>query len=315
MSAGVPAALSHDSLFAKSIVYIRRAFRARGEGELEEYQLWASLSLELLGKACLAKVHPCLIADPSHSASMFAAAGIPYASDVKTIGAKTVFERLHHVDLAFDSAYQRFGEQMAIRRNAELHSGEAPFMATRASAWEIEFWGAANVILHAMGESLDSWLGNVEGAKQTGFIKQAEEALMWEIANRIIRAREAFQATCPNPKARQAKLDASHSMSARQNEDLIQHSFDYLDLTECPACGGLGVRANNMIGEEISGGPDDDEPWGEWVTTTYAVEEFACPVCGLKLHSHREVKASKMASEIETEESRLLEYEPDYGND
>lgn len=52
--------LAPEALYAKSKIYIRRGFRAQSDGDIEEYQLWASLALELLGKAALAKVHPAL---------------------------------------------------------------------------------------------------------------------------------------------------------------------------------------------------------------------------------------------------------------
>ena len=64
-------ALERDALYAKSQVYIRRGLRAQGEKDTEEYQLWASLALELLGKAALAKVHPALVADPTHYQSLY----------------------------------------------------------------------------------------------------------------------------------------------------------------------------------------------------------------------------------------------------
>jgi hypothetical protein len=43
-------ALDSEALYTKSQVYIQRGFRAKGAGDAEEYQLWASLSLELLGR-------------------------------------------------------------------------------------------------------------------------------------------------------------------------------------------------------------------------------------------------------------------------
>jgi hypothetical protein len=63
-------ALQRDALYSKSQVYIRRGLRAQADNDTEEYQLWASLALELLGKAALSKVHPALIADP-HTTSRF----------------------------------------------------------------------------------------------------------------------------------------------------------------------------------------------------------------------------------------------------
>jgi len=128
-------ALERDALYAKSQLYIRRGLRAQADNDTEEYQLWASLALELLGKAALAKVHPALVADPLHYQSLFAACGRQLSPDIKTITAKTLFERLSHIDKSFDSRHQKFCEQMAIRRNSELHSGESPFSGMSAEAW------------------------------------------------------------------------------------------------------------------------------------------------------------------------------------
>lgn len=56
-------ALEREALYAKSQDYIRRGLRAQADKDTEEYQLWASLALELLGKAALAKIHPALVAE------------------------------------------------------------------------------------------------------------------------------------------------------------------------------------------------------------------------------------------------------------
>jgi hypothetical protein len=66
---GITVALSADALMGKSQAYIGRALAAKAGGSTGEHQLWASLALELVGKATLAKIHPCLVADPNSSAS------------------------------------------------------------------------------------------------------------------------------------------------------------------------------------------------------------------------------------------------------
>jgi hypothetical protein len=152
-------ALDRDALYAKSRLYIRRGFRAQAAGDGEEYQLWASLSLELLGKSALAKVHPALVADPTHYQSLFAACGRQLSPDVKTITAKTLYERIGHIERAFDTRHQKFCEQISLRRNAELHSGESPFSGMISGGWEREFWGAVELILKIQDEGLESWLG------------------------------------------------------------------------------------------------------------------------------------------------------------
>lgn len=154
----VPPALSKEGLLGKSKVYILRAFRSKLAGELDEYQLWASLALELLGKAALASIHPSLVADPMHSVSLFAASGVHVSADTKTIPAKTLYERLRHLSKYFDTNVQNFCDQISLRRNAELHSGEAPFQQMRLESWEGHYWHAAQIILSMLNSSLEEWL-------------------------------------------------------------------------------------------------------------------------------------------------------------
>jgi hypothetical protein len=59
----ISTALASETLLGKSKAYIARALVAKARKELGEYQLWASLALELLGKAALSSVHPCLVAE------------------------------------------------------------------------------------------------------------------------------------------------------------------------------------------------------------------------------------------------------------
>ena len=135
-------AINGDALHAKSKVYIGRAMTRKTEGDLDEYQLWASLALELLGKAALAQKHPSLVVDPNHWQSMFVAAGVNVTTDVKTITAKTLFERLVHLVPRFDKTIQKFCQDIAERRNAELHSADLPFKTMKLDAWEARYWAS-----------------------------------------------------------------------------------------------------------------------------------------------------------------------------
>ena len=117
----IATALSHEALYGKSKVYITRGLNAKSRADHGEYQLWASLALELLGKSALAAIHPSLVADPQSYISLFAAAGINIDTDIKTIIAKTVFERLTHVSAQgkkqFDTNTAKFCQDMALKRN------------------------------------------------------------------------------------------------------------------------------------------------------------------------------------------------------
>jgi len=53
-------AVDHESLWQKSKVLMDRALEARDQLRDDDYQLWAALHLEVLGKARLARLHPSL---------------------------------------------------------------------------------------------------------------------------------------------------------------------------------------------------------------------------------------------------------------
>lgn len=313
-------ALAREALYAKSKLYIRRGFRAQADKDTEEYQLWASLALELLGKAALAKVHPALVADPTHFQSLFAACGRPISTDIKTITAKTLFERLGHIDKAFDSRHQKFCEQMALRRNAELHSGESPFSGMSAEAWEREFWGAIQTVLEMLDETLESWLGAEEAKAPAKIIEQAEEALQWAVQHRVSRRKEQFEKDYANP-AQRAKV-VTDSKMLRWND----FTWDGSDRIKCPSCGSLGFLGGTLWSEEVidsePGWAETDEDgiaYGELPTETvrksFSCEIFECPVCGLHLYGTKEIAAADLPDEFELEEERERHFEEEYGND
>jgi hypothetical protein len=146
MKGQIPPGITKEGLLAKSRVYVRRAFRAKQANDFDEYQLWASLALELLGKAALANIHPSLVVDPLHYESLFAASGINISTDIKTITAKTLYARLVHLSKYFDTKVREFCDLISLRRNAELHSGEVPFQQMKPEAWEGRYWQAADII-------------------------------------------------------------------------------------------------------------------------------------------------------------------------
>jgi len=87
---------------------------------------------------------------------MFVSAGVNVTTDVKTITAKSLFERLGHLVPRFDKTIQKFCQDIAERRNAELHSADLPFRAMRLEVWEARYWQACDTILHEMGSSADA---------------------------------------------------------------------------------------------------------------------------------------------------------------
>jgi hypothetical protein len=306
----IVAAITREGLMAKSRVYIQRAFRAKRSGDLDEYQLWASLALELLGKAALANIHPSLVVDPNHSESLFAASGINISSDVKTIQAKTLYARLGHLSKRFDTKVRDFCDAISLRRNAELHSGELPFHQMRLDAWEGRYWQAADIIAAELNSNLEEWIGADEAKAPKELISAAADATREAARQRLQQARDHFLKR--KKKDREDAIELAKSQ--RAHPQLFQLAGDHEWEAECPACGAQAFLAGIEYGEDVLDPEPGDEGWEEYVEKHYGAEEFSCPTCDLRLYSRQEIEAVGLNPDHAEVETREREYEPDYGN-
>jgi hypothetical protein len=305
-------AINGDALHAKSKVYVSRALTRKSAGDLDEYQLWASLALELLGKAALARRHPSLVVDPSHWQSMFVAAGINVTTDVKTITAKTLFDRLAHLVPRFDKTIQNFCKSIAERRNAELHSADLPFHAMRLEAWEARYWHACDTILRAMDSSLEHWVGAADAEAPRQLLDEAAKALDAAVKLRVEAAKEQFAARKKFERERvtaEAELREPGPQAA-----LFKGTYDEIWTESCPACGCRAFMTGEQTGEDISEERDEYAIW-EVVDREFVGEEFRCPTCELTLTGSDEIDAAGLNYIHEDQQEREMEYEPDYGND
>ncbi len=306
-------AIDKEALLGKSKVYVQRALRCKGERDLDQYQLWASLALELQGKAALAGIHPSLIVDPNHYQSLFAASRINISADIKTIGANTLYKRLGHLLPAFDENVRKFCDTISQRRNAELHSGETPFQAMKLDVWERQYWYAAQLILEMSESSLDEWLGADKANAPKAIVEQAREATREAVRTKVQYAADNFKNQ--GRSVREQALAAAESKSAYHYHGMFTFLSDAEWDLRCPACGGKAFMAGMQYGEEIVDTTSDEEALWDIVEKYFVAEQFRCPVCNLSLSSEEEIKAAGLTAEHTEEEEREAEYEPDYGND
>ena len=304
--------INDDALHAKSKVYIGRALTRKGAGAFDEYQIWASLALELLGKAALARKHPSLVVDPTHWQSMFVAAGINITTDVKTITAKTLYERLAHLVPRFDKTIQEFCREIAERRNAEFHSADLPFQTMRLDAWEARYWHACDTILRQINSSLEQWLGATDAKAPRQLLDEAAKALKAAVAFRVKAAKENFKTFT---KTRREQLASKAEMQEPQHcTSFFRGSYDKIWAESCPACNCRALMTGEQSGEDISQEGDEGGIW-ETVNREFVGEDFHCPACDLTLTGSQEFVAAGLNYIHEDQQQRDLEYEPDYGND
>lgn len=315
MSNDINPALLPEALYSKSQTYIIRGLKAKGEENLEEYQLWASMALELLAKSSLGSIHPALIADPTHYQSLFAACGKHISPDIKTITAKTLFLRLSHIAKKFDSRIQKYCEQLALRRNSEIHSGESPFSGMKAEAWEWKYWYAIEIMLSMQSMELEEWLGAEDSKAPKQILIDAEKAVQMAVKARIDHTREGFESLHKNKAKREELIEQSKAINAWKYWREFDFSVDSHSLHDCPCCGAKGIMGGMLWQEEVTDEFDEEDPFTEWVEKTYSVEEFICKVCNLHLSGTRELAATDLPEEFTETESREREFEPEYGND
>ncbi|MBF0180037.1 MAG: hypothetical protein HQM03_08440 [Magnetococcales bacterium] len=306
-------ALDPDAIFGKSKAYIGKALARKSNKDLDEYQLWASLALELLGKGSLAKIHPSLIVDPQNSESLLAASRINISADIKTITATTLFERLRRIIPSFDEAVKKFCVSIALRRNAELHSGDTPFRSMRLDAWEKQYWHASQIILHHMDSSLDDWLGVSQAQSPKVIIKLAAEAKYHAVTVRVERAGEEFKAL---PKRdREERLMTAQRIRPNNYKNYFTFLDDHVWKSRCPACEGKALITGVRIDEDIVDVYSDEDRTWEQVETYYSAEQFSCPSCNLFLDGADEIEYAQLDINYSEIQEREIEYEPDYGND
>lgn len=147
-----------DELWIKAKLFINNALEPEPARTFDERALWASLSLELLGKAALSRASPLLIATPNEDGrNLIAAAGLTDDhATFKTIAASTVFKRCA---LAFKPFNDQRANRIAEARNAFLHSGVASFALIPEAAWWPQFWALAQVLVHACDRDLEQFVG------------------------------------------------------------------------------------------------------------------------------------------------------------
>lgn len=310
-------AFDPSALWNKSKAFIDRALRARDDSDDPNFHLWAALSLEILGKAALANIHPSLVADPNDQKSMFHACGIKSPLDTRSITAKTVFERLPQLSKEFDEALKKQCMLMANRRNAELHSGESPVVGLDQRNWVPTFWKASNVILAMQKKDLEDWVGVEEASRVRTILTDAAKLLEQSVASRIARRSAEYGVKFPvgSPDRQEAQARAL----ARSAPSKLASEADDVEECDCPACSSKAWLLGYESHTEIIDSQEFSEDFGYWrterVAIYYDVDGFYCSECGLTLTGRDEIGHAGLPEDFLREEEREPDYEPEYGND
>src|SRR5262245_51586154 len=124
---------------------------------------------------------------------------------------------------------------MANRRNAELHSGELPYVEMRAVTWVPKLWKVCEMLLEVQGKTLDDWLGKDIAAEAKEEMKKAPTIPVVEGKLKVHRGKfeKAYLTIDEQQKVRSSKrFSLAAFLPLWQGMDA-----DYWAAVKCTACG------------------------------------------------------------------------------
>lgn len=300
----------HDALWLKAKLFLNRAIEDEDVRAFDERALWASLALELLAKAALARVSPLLIAEPTEEGTnlLIASGLIEGHARFKSVRAKTLYSRCH-------KAFKPFSEAEATKitqaRNDYLHSSAAGFTSIPEAAWWPKFWTLAVILIHALERDVDDLVGYDRANTVEAHLEQNKKNIEHRTEMLIERARQRLAQYEAGTLPARVATDWSPG-------DALPAGLRYHNSVTCPACGGRGtIEGEEAIDVDIRYERLYEDDYDVMVDVTASAEYFSCPECGLILDNYQLVKQAGFESTFNTEgsDADTADYEPDYGND
>jgi hypothetical protein len=295
------------ALWLKARLFINHAMDPGEPRTFDERALWASLALELLGKAALARVSPVLIVAPTEEgASLLAAAGLLPDRPMQTIGASTVFERCAKVFRPFNSSEAR---KIANNRNEWLHTGSAAFTKLPESAFWPSFWAQAAILVLAQGKEMADFVGEDRTDLVEAQLARNKQHIEHRVEALVGRAKQQLDLV------RSGNAPERISAALRRPTNLTA-GLRYATDAACPACGGIGsLEGEQDAGHELHHEQIAEDDWNVYVEVTVLSDYFSCPTCHLVLDGAELLAVAEIAEDFEAEGDPADFAEPEYGND
>lgn len=302
---------SYDNLWQKTKVYADRAMRERREGPL--FPFWASLTLEFLARAALARVHPVLLADPRGDESILYAFGYPAKAPL-SVPMKTVVSRCKSTVKGFTDEESKVALSLSQRRNDELHTGHPAFEDFPTRIWLADFFKTSKLLLIHQGKSLENLFGIEEAAAAETMISAADKQIIAEAIKIFKRVAIEFE------KLPEEEKSIRKSLGSKEAQKKLSESGGF---APCPACQAQALITGQVVSKSEPRLEDDDIV----IDTIILPTNLRCYSCDLELTTHGSLHALDFGGQI-THEYRIRAveyyvpeidisdyYEPDYGND
>ncbi len=285
---------SYEALYSKANIYMERALEADRNSAL--FPFWASLALELIGRATLAKIHPALIADPREGNYILHAFGYGSSKELpKTIGAKTIFLRLQIIIPEFTFLDEKFCLSFINMRNEELHTGTPIFEGYSTNAWLTKFYSAVKILLEFQHKNLADLLGKSEATIAEHMITEYKEEFVGKVNENIKKFRDTFNS-----------MESSIQVDRKEGRDKLalnfirsEKLFERTKSVSCPACSNIAL----LIGRFIS--QSEPKIFSDRVVVNINLLpiELKCFCCDLNISGNGELTVADLGGQFAYEES------------
>ncbi|WP_061294177.1 hypothetical protein [Herbidospora cretacea] len=311
----------HEALWIKAKLFLNRAMDGDGVRSFDEQALWASLALELLAKAALARISPVLIAEPTEEGTnVLAALGLTKGGGhFSSVRAKTVLTRCSRAFRPFDlKESSRFTEA----RNEYLHGPGVAFLGIPPKVWWPKFWAQVAILVDNMDKEISDLVGSDREAVVDGYLAQNKKNIEDRTEALIARAQQRLA-------QHRAGTMTKRMLTEWNSVGDLTAFLSYQAPQQCPACDQEGLlegdeELDRELEETVSTGESADDG-AEFdfdfdyptFTVTIAADYFSCPHCHLVLNRYELVEQAGLPTSFEVEGIEGdTEYDgPDYGND
>ncbi|MER2513668.1 MAG: hypothetical protein ABTQ25_14820 [Nitrosomonas ureae] len=265
-----------EQLWLKAKTYAERANEVSHGNP--DFPMRSALSLELLARAALTRVHPVLNADPRDDVSIMYACGFPVPGQPKSIPAHSVYLRLEKIVPGFSKAQREVCDFLALLRNQELHTSELAFSNLKESKWLPRYYEVCRLLCGFMGKPLEAFLG-LEIAKTA-------DALIATLARQTetaVKRRIADQA-----KSFSQKKPAARKQLVFEATIALKTTSPGTTKEACPSCRTEGILSGSLI-KELSPEYMHDRLY---IDQEFLANQFECLACGLRLQDVEEIAAA-----------------------
>lgn len=300
----------YEALWLKAKLFLNRAMDENDSRPFDERALWASLALELLAKAALARVSPLLIAEPTEEGTNLLIASGLVEGDARFISvrAKTVYSRCH-------KAFKPFSDSEATKitqaRNEYLHGSAAGFTSIPPEAWWPRYWNLAVILISAMERDVEDLVGTDRDSIVEAHLLQNKKNIEHRTEMLIERAKQRLS----QHKAGTLPARVAADWAPGRN---LSAGLRYSEAEACPACGGWGtIEGDEAEDVEVRYEQVADDDFDVAIDVTASSEYFSCSSCGLVLNNYQLLEQAGFEPSFAAEGSSddVPDYEADYGND